>query len=60
MIQRKTADAATPRSQASADAASRRKDFRRYYCRECLDEIVECKGDLCPGCDAYREHTGAF
>lgn len=33
---------------------------RRIMCRECNQEEVEEKGDLCPGCDAYREHTGAL
>lgn len=29
-------------------------------CDGCGQNQVEEAGDLCPGCDAYREHTGAF
>jgi hypothetical protein len=30
------------------------------WCRECDVNLVEKEDELCPGCDAYRDHTGAF
>lgn len=30
------------------------------WCRECDVNRVEAEGELCPGCDAYRDHTGAL
>lgn len=32
------------------------KRHRRVVCEGCGQNAVEEKGDLCPGCDAYREH----
>ncbi len=29
-------------------------------CADCEMHIADYPGDLCPGCDAYREHTGQF
>lgn len=42
------------------EAAPKKKRFRRYYCREGCGNVVEEKDGLCPGCDAYRDHTGHF
>ena len=36
------------------------KRFRRIKCEDCGQNYVEEKGEICPGCDAYREHTGHF
>jgi len=61
MIQRETADASPSRSQAAAEPAKAKRGYtRRYRCREGCGNIVEDKDSLCEGCDAYREHTGAF
>jgi hypothetical protein len=29
-------------------------------CEECRKYPADLPSRLCPGCDAYREHTGAF
>ncbi len=36
------------------------KRVRRIWCDECGQNCVEKRGDICEGCDAYREHTGHF
>jgi hypothetical protein len=36
------------------------KRIRRIKCEECGQNWVEKKGEICPGCEAYREHTGHF
>jgi hypothetical protein len=30
--------------------------LQRIKCEGCSKNYIEAKGDLCPGCDAYREH----
>jgi hypothetical protein len=45
------------RSQPTTDKPKR---VRRIKCEECGQNYVEEKGDICEGCDAYREHTGHF
>ena len=42
------------------DAAKKPKRFRRIKCDECNQNYVDAKGEICPGCEAYREHTGHF
>lgn len=32
----------------------------RRMCEECGQNSVEKRGEICEGCDAYREHTGHF
>ncbi len=29
-------------------------------CAECGQELADPPSSLCPGCDAYRDHTGAM
>ena len=33
--------------------------FRRKRCEDCGAEWADHPSKLCPGCEAYREHTGA-
>jgi hypothetical protein len=44
----------------STEKAEKPKRSRRIKCDDCGQNYVEKKGDICPGCDAYREHTGHF
>lgn len=39
---------------------SKTKKIRRIRCDECRQNYVEKRGDICEGCDAYREHTGGI
>lgn len=34
--------------------------IRRIKCEECGQNYVDKRGEICEGCDAYREHTGHF
>lgn len=29
-------------------------------CEDCCENAADLPSKLCPGCEAYREHTGAF
>lgn len=29
-------------------------------CDDCLENSADLPSRLCPGCDAYRDHTGQF
>jgi rubrerythrin len=33
---------------------------RRRTCRECGEHPIGLDDGLCPGCDAYRDHTGHY
>lgn len=33
---------------------------RPKMCEECGVNPADCPRRICPGCDAYREHTGHF
>lgn len=46
----------------AAQRAARKKDgfeivALRYHCVGCLTNYADPPSDLCPGCEAYREHT---
>ncbi len=41
--------------------AARAKRVRRpRLCEDCQQNPADPPGRLCPGCEAYREHTGAI
>lgn len=44
----------------NAEPPEKPKRIRRIKCDECGQNWVEEKGEICPGCEAYREHMGHF
>lgn len=43
----------------NARLAKARK-MRARVCSECGENAADVPSDLCPGCQAYRDHTGQF
>jgi hypothetical protein len=43
-----------------AEYEEKPKRKRRVMCEDCRKYPADLPSRICPGCDAYREHTGHF
>jgi len=44
----------------AAQIAQAVREHRRRRCEDCGKNWADPPSKLCPGCEAYREHTGAI